>query len=333
MSCATVMLAAVSVAQFQGDDMDQVEIVEVGPRDGLQNIPHFVPTETKVALIKALIASGIKRMEIGSFVSPKAIPQMRDMEQVVERLGPLNGVRGMVLVPNARGAARAIAAGVRDIEFVISMSDAHNQSNVRRATLDSIADLRATLNDIDPDRQMKLRIGLATSFHCPFAGIMDERQVLGTMEQIVSIRDGMELAISDTTGMAIPSHVKSLAGKAIKAFGRNATFCFHGHDTAGFGIANVLAAADAGIRTFDGSVGGLGGCPFAPGATGNIASEDMVYLFARMGVKTGVDLEKLLDAGDIAVGLPGAVTGSHARAIPRERLFGTPASPNCFKAN
>ena len=223
---------------MHGDNMEQVEIVEVGPRDGLQNIPQFVPTETKVALIKALIAAGFKRMEIGSFVSPKAIPQMRDMEQVVERLGPLNGVRGMVLVPNARGAARAIAAGVRDIEFVISMSDAHNQSNVRRATLDSIADLRATLNDIDPDRQMKLRIGLATSFHCPFAGIMDERQVLGTMEQIVSIRDGMELAISDTTGMAIPSHVKSLAGKAIKAFGRNATFCFHGHDTAGFGIGH-----------------------------------------------------------------------------------------------
>ena len=303
--------------------MDQVEIVEVGPRDGVQNIPQFVPTETKVALIKALIAAGFKRMEIGSFVSPKAIPQMRDMEDVVAQLGPIPGVRGMVLVPNAKGAARALAAGIRDIEFVISMSNAHNQANVRRSTVDSIADLRATLAEIDPDRTMKLRIGLATSFHCPFSGLMDERAVLSTMEQIVSIRDGMELAISDTTGMAIPSHVKSLTGRAIKTFGRQATLCFHGHDTAGFGIANVLAAADAGIRTFDGAVGGLGGCPFAPGATGNIASEDMVYLFARMGVKTGIDLDRLLDASAIAVALPGAVTGSHARSIPRGRLFGT----------
>jgi hydroxymethylglutaryl-CoA lyase len=303
--------------------MDRIEIVEVGPRDGLQNIPEFVPTETKVALIRALIAAGIKRMEIGSFVSPKAIPQMRDMEDVVTRLGPLNGVRGMTLVPNAQGAKRALAAGIKDIEFVISMSDAHNMSNVRRPTKASIDDLKATLSEIDPGRQLKLRIGLATSFHCPFAGTMDESHVLGTIESIVSLRDGFELALSDTTGMALPSHVKSLSSKAIKAFGRHATFTFHGHDTAGFGIANVLAGMDAGIRSFDGSVGGLGGCPFAPGATGNIATEDMVYLFSRMGIGTGIDLLKLLDAGDIAVDLPGAVTGSHARRIPRDRLFDT----------
>ncbi len=301
--------------------MDRIEIVEVGPRDGLQNIPQFVPTDTKVALIRALIAAGIKRMEIGSFVSPKAIPQMRDMEDVVARLGSLPGVRGMALVPNAQGAKRALGAGVTDIEFVISMSDAHNMSNVRRPTRASIDDLAATLTEIDPGRHMKLRIGLATSFHCPFAGTMDENHVLGTIERIVALREGFELALSDTTGMALPTHVKSLASKAIKTFGRQATFTFHGHDTAGFGIANVLAGIDAGIRSFDGSVGGLGGCPFAPGATGNIATEDMVYLFQRMGIDTGIDLPKLLDAGDIAVALPGAVTGSHARRIPRDRLF------------
>ncbi len=306
--------------------MDRIEIVEVGPRDGVQNIPHFVPTETKVALIKALIAAGIKRMEIGSFVSPKAIPQMRDMEDVVTQLGPTPGVRGMALVPNAQGAKRALAAGIKDIEFVISMSDAHNMSNVRRPTGASIDDLKATLAEIDPKRQLKTRIGLATSFHCPFAGVMDETAVLGTIERIVALRDGFELALSDTTGMAIPAHVKSLAAKAIKAFGRQATFTFHGHDTAGFGIANVLAAMDAGIRSFDGSVGGLGGCPFAPGATGNIATEDMVYLFKRMGIETGIDLDKLFDASDIAVNLPGAVTGSHARKIPRDRLFDTGAA-------
>ena len=306
--------------------MDKVEIVEVGPRDGLQNIPQFVPTATKVALIKALIAAGIKRMEIGSFVSPKAIPQMRDMEDVVAELGPIPGVRGMVLVPNAKGAQRALAAGIKDIEFVISMSDAHNMSNVRRPTRASIEDLKTTLAEIDPTRELKIRIGLATSFHCPFAGVMDETAVLSTIESIVALRDGFELALSDTTGMAIPSHVKSLATKAIKAFGRHAAFTFHGHDTAGFGIANVLAGVDAGIRSFDGSVGGLGGCPFAPGATGNISTEDMVYLFERMGVETGIDLDKLFVAGDIAVALPGAVTGSHARKIPRDRLFDTGAA-------
>jgi hydroxymethylglutaryl-CoA lyase len=312
--------------------MDKVEIVEVGPRDGLQNIPQFVPTQTKIALIRALVCAGVKRMELGSFVSPKAIPQMRDMEQVVEQLGPLPGVRGMVLVPNAKGAARALAAGIDDLEFVISVSDAHNHSNVRRSTAHSIADLKSTLDDIDPGHKMKLRIGLATSFHCPFDGLTDERRVLSIMEQVIAIRSGMELAISDTTGMAIPAHVRSLTGQALKAFGHSATFCFHGHDTAGFGIANVLAATEAGIRIFDGSVGGLGGCPFAPGATGNIATEDMVYLFARMGVATGIDLDGLLRASEIAVGLLGAVTGSHARAIPHNRLFGTPEKPGSVPA-
>lgn len=313
--------------------MDKVEIVEVGPRDGLQNIPQFVPTETKVALIKALIAAGVKRMEIGSFVSPKAIPQMRDMEDVVAMLGRMPaGVRGMVLVPNAKGASRALAAGITDIEFVISMSDAHNMSNVRRPTAASIDDLKATLAEIDPGRALKVRVGLATSFHCPFFGTMEEAGVLGTIERIVAVRDGFELALSDTTGMALPHHVKSLAAQAIKAFGRRATFTFHGHDTAGFGIANVLAAMDAGIRSFDGSVGGLGGCPFAPGATGNIATEDMVYLFQRMGIATGIDLEKLFAAGDIAVALPGAAVAGHARKIPRDRLFDTGAAYSARRA-
>ena len=309
--------------------MDHVELVEVGPRDGLQNIGPFVPTATKVALIQALVAAGYKRMEIGSFVSPAAIPQMRDMADVVVALGDQlkrQGVTGMALTPNAKGAKRALELGVTSIEFVISMSDAHNRSNVRRPTVESIADLKATLAEIDPDRKMTLRIGLSTSFHCPFVGTMDEAAVLKTAAEIVKIRDGFELAISDTTGMALPSHVKSLCAQMIAEFKGHATFNFHGHDTAGFGIANVLAAADAGIRSFDGSVGGLGGCPFAPGATGNIASEDMAYLFQRMGVKTGIDLDKLLDAAKIAVALPGAVTGGHARAMPRGRLFGTSSS-------
>ena len=306
--------------------MEKVEIVEVGPRDGLQNIGPFIPTDVKVELIRKLLAAGFKRLELGSFVSAKAIPQMSDMEKVKEALGPLPGIRGMALVPNMKGAERAVAAGFTELIFVISMSEAHNVSNVRRPIAESIADLRAMLRQIDPDRKLKIRVGLATSFHCPFQGVMQEDAVLEVASRVVGIRDGFELAISDTTGMALPTHVKSLCGRMIREFGSSATFCFHGHDTAGFGVANVLAAMEAGIVSFDAAVAGLGGCPFAPGATGNVATEDLVYLFSRMGVKTGIDLDKLLDAGDFAAGLPGALMASHARAIPRERLFAGSAS-------
>jgi len=299
----------------------KVELVEVGPRDGLQNIPQFIPTAKKVALIRALVAAGYKRMELGSFVSPKAIPQMVDMEDVVAELGPLPGVRGMTLVPNAKGARRAIAAGITDLIFVISMSDSHNRSNVRRPTADSIEDLRQTLAEIDPDGRLRLRVGLATCFHCPFEGVMDEGAVTETIAKVAALRDGLELCVSDTTGMALPNHVGRLFRRLLDTY-KDTSFCFHGHDTAGFGIANVLAAWDAGIASFDGSVAGLGGCPFAPGATGNIASEDMVMLFERMGVDTGIDIDKLLEASRMAASFPGAVTGGHARSIPRARLMG-----------
>ncbi len=298
--------------------MDTIELVEVGPRDGLQNISEFVPTETKVRLIHALVDAGFKRMEIGSFVSPKAIPQMRDMDAVVAALGPLPGVRAMALVPNSKGARRAFAAGVSDLEMVISMTDGHNSSNVGRPTAASIADLAYLLQEVDPDCKLTLRIGLATSFHCPFEGLTPERVVLGNIEKILAIRPGLEFALSDTTGMAIPAKVRSLARQALAQFGDDGSFIFHGHDTSGFGVANILAAMEAGIRSFDTSVAGLGGCPYAPGASGNIPTEDVVYLFDRMGIATGIDLEKLMRASDIAAALPGALAASHVRAMPRE---------------
>lgn len=301
--------------------MDSVELVEVGPRDGLQNIKDFVPTETKIRLIRALVAAGFKRMEIGSFVSPKAIPQMRDMDEVVRGLGALDGVVGMALVPNSKGARRAFAAGVTDLEMVISMTDGHNNSNVGRPTADSIEDLAYLLNEVDPERKLQLRIGLATSFHCPFEGLTPPSVALGNIEKILSIRTGLEFALSDTTGMAIPKDVKSLATSALAQFGGDASFIFHGHDTSGFGVANILAAMEAGIRSFDTSVAGLGGCPYAPGASGNIPSEDVVYLFERMGVATGIDLERLLAAGDIAAELPGALAASHVRKMGRETVL------------
>lgn len=302
--------------------VDQVELVEVGPRDGLQNIPVFVPTATKIALIRALAAAGFRRMEIGSFVGPKAVPQMRDMEEVAAAVGIPAGVRAMVLVPNARGFQRAIAAGYNEIELVISVSDAHNRANVGRPTQESVEDLRRLLAEMDPEGRLFIRIGLATSFHCPFAGLTDEADVLGLLHQLVALRPGLEFAIADTTGMALPQHVRSLCGRVLREFGDQGTFLFHGHDTAGFGIANILAAMEAGIRTFDTAIGGLGGCPFAPGASGNIATEDAVYLFDRMGIATGIDMGRLMDAGDIAAPLPGAVIASHARAMPRDRTVG-----------
>ena len=310
--------------------MSTVEIVEVGPRDGLQNLPAYVPTETKIAFIKALLAAGFKRLEIGSFVSPKAVPQMRDMDQVVAGIGDLGDVRAMALVPNSVGARRAIAAGIMDLEFVISMTDSHNMSNVRRPTAASIADLEKLLADIDPEGKLQMRIGLATSFHCPFEGNTNEDQVLRNCERILSIRSGFEMVLADTTGMALPDHVGRLTRHCLAEFGDRATWSYHGHDTAGFGVANVLAAYEAGIRSFDAAAAGLGGCPFAPGATGNTATEDLVYLFARMGVETGINLEKLLDAAEIAANLPTAITGGHIRSIPRARLFGP--SGGCFLA-
>lgn len=302
--------------------MAEVEIVEVGPRDGLQNIARFVPTEVKIDFIRRLIDAGFKRMELGSFVSPKAIPQMRNIEEVIEGLGALPAdVQGMVLVPNLKGAQRAAAAGLKAPIFVLSMSEAHNQSNVRRSITDSIADLAATLEQVDPDRKMQVRVGLATCFHCPFEGLVNEDDVLRNLERIVSLRRGMDYTISDTTGMATPDHVKRLSKRCLEAFGGDAAFGFHGHDTAGFGLANILAAREAGIVSFDTAAAGLGGCPFAPGATGNIPSEDVVYMFERMGVDTGIDLEKLLDAGAMIVEASGAKVASHTHTMPRARLF------------
>ena len=274
--------------------MDSIEIVEVGPRDGLQNIATTVPTDIKIQHIHALADSGCERMEIGSFVSPKAIPQMADMDEVVRGLRPMPGVMGMALVPNSKGARRAIDAGVMDLEMVISMSTSHNESNVGRPTEESITDLEYLLQDVDPDNKLFLRIGLATSFHCPFEGLTDDAVVLRKIERMLKFRPNLEFALSDTTGLASPDRVKSLATQALAQFGDDANFIFHGHDTAGFGLANVLACIDAGIRSFDASVAGLGGCPFAPGAKGNVATEDVVLLCESMGYHMGIDIPALL---------------------------------------
>ncbi len=301
--------------------MSSVEIVEVGPRDGVQSVPTIIPTEEKLRLINGLLDAGVKRMEIGSFVSPKAIPQMQDIAEIISRLGKREGVRPMTLVPNLKGAKLAVAAGMKEIIFVLSMTEPHNQSNVRRSVAQSIEELRKLLEEVDAGGKLRMRVDLSCAFDCPFEGRVSEAVVLGHIEKIVAIRNGMELGLCDTTGFALARHVRDLFGRCMREFGNQASWAFHCHDTAGFALANVLAAYEAGVRTFDASVAGLGGCPFAPGATGNVATEDVIYLFHRMGVDTGIDLERYLDACALATKIPDGVTGGHVRHIPRNRIF------------
>lgn len=300
--------------------MSAVEIVEVGPRDGVQSVPTWIPTEKKLALINALFDAGVRRMEIGSFVSPKAIPQMRDIAEIIQRLERREGARPMTLVPNLKGAKLAVAAGMQEIIFVISMTESHNQSNVRRSVAQSIDELKTLLEDVDPEARLRMRVDLSCAFDCPFEGRVHESQVLKNIERIVSIRKGMELGLCDTTGFALATHVRGLFNSCMEQFKGDALWAFHCHDTAGFAVSNVLAAYETGVRTFDASVAGLGGCPFAPGATGNVATEDLIYLFHRLGVDTGIDLEKYLKACELAVAIPDGVTGGHVRQLPLKRI-------------
>ena len=243
---------------------------------------------------------------------------MQDMDAVVQGLRPMPNIVKMALVPNSKGARRAFSHGIKDLEMVISMTDGHNKSNVGRPTSESLDDLNYLLSEVDPEEKLNLRIGLATSFHCPFEGLTPQATTLSNIEKMLTFRSGLEFALADTTGMATPQAVKSLTKQALEHFGDSATFVFHGHDTSGFGIANILAGLEAGLRSFDTSVAGLGGCPYAPGASGNIPSEDVIYLLHRMGMQTGINLEKLMLASDIAASIPSAIEASHVRKMPRE---------------
>lgn len=248
---------------------EPVELVEVGPRDGLQSIDQFVPTEKKIALIHALYDAGYRRIEIGSFVSPRAVPQMSDIEAVVEAVARSPGLRASVLVPNLKGAERAAAAGVKEIVYVCSASETHNLKNVHRSIEQSLAELSRVVASAD----IGLRFSVATAFDCPFEGQTPEAHVLTLIERVLTLAPAVELCLCDTNGRAMPDHVERLFRTARERFSEpQITWAFHAHDTYGLGVANAVAAYRAGVRIFDGSVAGLGGCPFAPGATGNVAS-------------------------------------------------------------
>lgn len=268
---------------------------EVGLRDGLQLVPDFVPTETKLDWCRLQAACGFGEMEVTSFVPAKVIPQFADAGDVLEGAQKIDGLKAAVLVPNVKGAFRAMDRGAQKINFVISASLAHNRANVRRTVEESVQAFRDCVTERD-DRGLKqsveLGCGIATAFGCTIQGTVDVPFVLALAEELVDA-GADELTIADTVGYADPVQVRTLFDALRERVG-DVPLAGHFHDTRGMGISNVMAAVDAGVRRFDASLGGLGGCPFAPGATGNIATEDCVYLLESIGLDTGIDLDELL---------------------------------------
>jgi len=294
---------------------ERVELSEVAPRDGLQSIGAFVPTETKIALVRACWEAGLRRMEVGSFVSPRAVPQMADTGEVLKAAKQLDGLESTVLVPNRRGFEAAVGAGADRLGLFMSVTESHNKANLNRTREESFAELAAIVRETP--KGTRLRFNLSCTFHCPFEGVVPERDALDVIERTVALDPEMEIALADTTGNASPDQVRRVFEAAHRAWGRR--FAFHGHDTYGMGVANVTAAWEAGCRIFDAASGGIGGCPFAPGATGNVAMEDVVWLFTRMGVETGVEWRELLVAADLAAAVPGATPGGAMRRVPAAR--------------
>ncbi len=291
-------------------------ISDVAPRDGLQSIGPFLPTGQKIALVRAIYEAGIRRMEIGSFVSPRAVPQMADTAEVLRAALELPGLECTVLVPNRKGFELAAHSGAQRLGLFMSATEAHNRANLNRTREESFADLAAIVAEARA-AGLGIRFNLSTVFHCPFEGVVPEAQALEWAARAAALDPEMEIALADTTGNASPTQVRAVFEAARRDLGDR--FAFHGHDTYGMGVANVAAAWEAGVRVFDSSAGGLGGCPFAPGATGNVATEDVVWLFHRMGVETGVDWQRLLAAADLASGVPGGTPGGHMRGVPAAR--------------
>jgi hydroxymethylglutaryl-CoA lyase len=295
---------------------ERLSLREVGPRDGLQNEAP-VPTAGKVALVDALSRTGVGRIEAVSFVHPKAIPSMADAAEVWSAVVRNPDVRYSALVPNLRGAERALAAGFDEIEVVVSASDTHNRKNVNRSTEESLDDIAAIL-DLAHGRGATCQVIVSTAWGCPYEGDVPVERVLAVAGR--ALADGADtLSYGDTTGMATPSRVTRLVGETRTAF-PDAALNLHFHNTRGTGLANVLAALQLGVSDFDASVGGLGGCPYAPGATGNIATEELVHMVEDMGVATGVDLEAMIEVAAQAEVLVGRTLPSQVlRAGPRTR--------------
>jgi hydroxymethylglutaryl-CoA lyase len=280
--------------------MKRVFFNEVAPRDGLQIEPAFVPTAEKIALVDALSQCGFAKIEVTSFTSAKAIPMLADAEQVMARIRRVPGVEYTVLVPNVRGAERALEVRPDELNVVMSMSESHNRANLRMSREESFAKLTDVIKLAQG--RVPVNVSLSTAFGCPFEGDVPQASVMAWADRFAQL--GVRgLTFCDTTGMAHPLQVRRVADEAVKRFA-GLQLTFHFHDTRGMGLANLMAAFDSGVHRFDASLGGLGGCPYAPGASGNVATEDAVHMLDAIGCDTGIDLVRLID---VARALPGLV--------------------------
>ncbi len=294
---------------------DQVSIYEVSPRDGLQNEALPIPLEGKKQLITALIEAGLKRIELTSFVSPRWVPQLADAEELAREFQAPSGVTLSALCPNAKGFERAHAAGLKEIAVFMSASETHNKKNTNK----SIAESLDTFREVVPPAlaaQMRVRAYVSTVWGCPYEGDVDPEASLAITRTLLEL-GCYQVSLGDTIGVATPLVTKRLVSRFLDEFAAP-RLALHFHDTRGTALANALVGLDLGIRDFDSSVAGLGGCPYAPGAAGNLATEDLVYMLEGMGVQTGIDLDKLIEAGRVAEAVVGRrLPGKVHQAGPR----------------
>jgi len=299
--------------------MDKVHICEVGPRDGLQNAHHLMPTEAKKAWIKALADAGLKEIEVGSFVPPKLIPAMADTGEIVKYARTIPGVKVVALAPNLKGFQRALDAGAHKVTFPVSASRQHSESNVRMTPEQMVEEVRKCA--AYPHPGVEIEGAVSTAFGCTMQGVVPEDDAVRIAKALAEFCDCVSLA--DTVGYANPAQIRRLFRRVKGEIGSKLEAA-HLHNTRGLGLANALAAYEEGVRHFDSSMGGLGGCPFAPGASGNVITEDLVFMFESMGIRTGIDLEKLFAARKILV-----------QGLPDEPIYGhTPEAglPKGFRA-
>lgn len=295
--------------------MSEIDILisEVGPRDGLQSIQSVMPTAAKKAWIEAEAAAGVREIEVGSFVPPKLLPQLADTGEIVSWARNIPGLTVAALVPNFKGAENAIRAGAHKITLPLSVSETHSQANLRKThaqVLDEVRKIVELIESLPADERPAFEGGLSTAFGCTLEGKVPEAKVVDLARQLIELGCD-EVGLSDTTGYANPAQLRRMIRLIWAEVGKNRLTGVHLHNTRGLGLANALAALEEGITTLDSSLGGIGGCPFAPGASGNIVTEDLAFMLDAMGLRTGIDLGRLLKVRDIV-----------SAALPGEALYG-----------
>ncbi|MFT4171447.1 MAG: hydroxymethylglutaryl-CoA lyase [Rhodocyclaceae bacterium] len=313
------------------DDAIDIVVSEVGPRDGLQSVKQTMPTASKLAWIGALHAAGLREIEVASFVPASLLPQMADAAEVVTESTTIEGLTVLALAPNLKGVQRAVQAGAHKVTLPVSASRQHSLANIRKTPEDAVDEVRrvcAWRDELGAEQAFGIEVGISTAFGCTLEGCIDEDWLLRLALSLAQA--GVDsIGLSDTTGHATPTQVKRLFRLLRSELGDKAGAA-HLHNTRGQGLANVVAALDAGVTTFDASQAGLGGCPYAPGASGNIVTEDLVFMLEAMGLRTGIDIERLLAArSHLAAGLPGEPLYGHVAqaGLPNGFLYADGRAP------